>query len=848
MRLSGYIILLLAVIPVTSSLDTSVQASADGDDVTGWYTPARENKPFLRWWWHGSAVDREGLTHNLEEFAKAGVGGVEVTPIYGVQGNEANEMDFLSEEWMSMYNFLLDEAGRLDLQVDMNCGTGWPFGGPEITRKYAAKKMAVTSTQSDTAHLTVESVPTGQKVKRAAPGGEGFVLDHYYSDALELYLGKFEKAFKDTRMPDTWFCDSYEVYEADWTDGFEKTFRERYGYDITQRIMDTSSPDYGRVLCDYRECLGDMLKDNFYKPWMAWAHSHESGVRNQSHGAPANILDLYALADIPECETYGRTRFNIPGLRQDPLLKDNDGDPAALKFAASAAHLTGRQYCSAEVFTWLTEHFRTSLSQCKPELDRAFCAGVNHVYIHGATYSPKGAEFPGRLFYASVNMSPGSNLWKDAPEMFKYIERCQTFLSAGEPDPDFLLYVPVHDVWSRVTDKPYMMFDIHHMDKTLPEVKQMMNKIQDFGFDADYISDSLLQTVKIDKPIIIPACHYMPSGTVEKLQKLIDQGHKLYFIDRLPQDVPGLSRLDERRKLFSETISRLPEPVSLDEVFQQYKEEPFKTKFGGSLIRRRNECGGYNYFLAMLNDSAIDGWVTLATDAVSAMIFDPLRGECGKAEIRHNAGCQEDKEGCCKIRLQLQSGESLMIKTFTYDVCAEPWHYVSTYGESKTPQGDWMLSFPESIPAIKDTFFISAPSDWTKLEIPEAKLNFASACYQTEVTLPTGLDADDWILDLGDVRESARVRINGHYAGTVWCVPFKLKIGRYLHEGVNDISIEVTNLPSNRIADMDRKGQKWRVFKDANIATIDGRKGDYSGWSVDPSGLCSPVILIPVKY
>ena len=40
---------------------------------TDWYTPTTENKPFVRWWWLGSAVDKEGLTYNLEEFAKAGI-------------------------------------------------------------------------------------------------------------------------------------------------------------------------------------------------------------------------------------------------------------------------------------------------------------------------------------------------------------------------------------------------------------------------------------------------------------------------------------------------------------------------------------------------------------------------------------------------------------------------------------------------------------------------------------------------------------------------------------------------------------------------------------------------------
>ena len=43
-------------------------------------------------------------------------------------------------------------------------------------------------------------------------------------------------------------------------------------------------------------------------------------VRNQSHGAPGNLLDLYANADIPETETFGSTPFPIPGLRRSDTI------------------------------------------------------------------------------------------------------------------------------------------------------------------------------------------------------------------------------------------------------------------------------------------------------------------------------------------------------------------------------------------------------------------------------------------------------------------------------------------------------------------------------------------------
>ena len=805
---------------------------------TDWYTPTRENKPFVRWWWLGSAVDKEGLTYNLEEFARAGIGGYEVTPIYGVQGNEANDIDYLSPKWMEMYRWLVDESKRLDLECDLNNGTGWPFGGPQITPELAAQKMEVGPDG-------VKSVQTRQMVKRAAPGGEGFVMDHYNPEALKVYLDRFDKAFaaSGAPWPHTFFNDSYEVYGANWTPEFAKIFRERYGYDIVPYLQEPKPGEdsYDRAIADYRECLGTLLVENFIDPWIAWCHGHGSLVRNQSHGSPANLLDVYAAVDIPECETYGRTVFDIPGLRQDPIGRPNDGDPAVLKLASSAAHVTGKQYTSSETLTWMTEHFRTSLSQCKPEIDQMFAAGVNHVYFHGAPYSPKGAEFPGWMFYASINMSPTGGMWKDAPALFEYIERCQAFLTAGEPDGDFYLYFPVYDLWSSSTQSAYMMFDIHSMGRTMPALKAAMNSIVAAGFDADYISDKQLCSIDVRKPVIVPDVKLMPVETVRRLAELKKQGVPVYFIGSIPRDVPGLHDLAARRKAFKQAAKGLGKPTTLEKVFAAYTPETFKSEWGGQMIRRRNECGGWNYFAAMLQNRSVDGWVKLATPAAGAMLYDAVSGRSGAAQVRTAA------DGCAEVRLQLLPGESILIKTFPEPLSGVPaWRYTASLGEPVPVDRAWNISFPESDPPIPGNFLTDKPQDWTQLKVDAAKVNFGTALYSSAIDLLHPEEADEWILDLGDVRESARVVINGEEVGVAWSVPFRLNVGQYLKPGINLLEVWVTNLQSNRIADYDRRGVQWRIFKDANINTLGPRT--FEGWATDPSGLCSEVNLIPVHY
>ena len=67
-------------------------------DPAGWPAVTSTTKPWTRWWWLGSAVDKPNLTRQLEDFAKAGLGGVEICPIYGAVGAEGRFIDFLSPQ------------------------------------------------------------------------------------------------------------------------------------------------------------------------------------------------------------------------------------------------------------------------------------------------------------------------------------------------------------------------------------------------------------------------------------------------------------------------------------------------------------------------------------------------------------------------------------------------------------------------------------------------------------------------------------------------------------------------------------------------------------------------------
>ena len=106
----------------------------------------QESKPGTRWWWLGSAVDTTNLRWNMQQYARHGIGALEITPIYGVQGNDRNNISYLSPQWMDMLRFCEEEGKKDGIEIDMATGTGWPFGGPWVPIDEAACKAVWVDT------------------------------------------------------------------------------------------------------------------------------------------------------------------------------------------------------------------------------------------------------------------------------------------------------------------------------------------------------------------------------------------------------------------------------------------------------------------------------------------------------------------------------------------------------------------------------------------------------------------------------------------------------------------------------------------------------------------------------
>lgn len=942
----------------------------------GWPSIARETKPWARWWWHGSAVTREGITAQMEDYHQAGIGGLEITPIYGVYGQEDQFIEYLSPRWIEMLDHVLKEAERLDMGIDMATGTGWPFGGPWVSQEDACKNLrykiydvkggssvhpkiefiqepylrmvgnqiyevnenaaaegrtlmgtrkepalvmdtknikitdlvdpveknknlqtlAIDQVQFEkplklkcligyddknqavdlTAQVDAEgklswTAPPGnwklyavfegyhgKMVERAGPGGEGNVIDHFSDTALKNYLQHFDQAFKDQDISSlrAFFNDSYEVDDArgaaDFTGKLFDEFKTRRGYDLKNELPALFGNDEEgknkRVLCDYRETLSELLLDHFTRQWKNWANKQGALVRNQAHGSPANILDLYAVVDIPEIEGTEPLRF---------------------KMATSSGNVSGKKLISAEAATWLNEHFESNLADIKAALDKFMLHGVNHLVYHGTCYSPPGEPWPGRLFYAAVHLNPRNPLWNDVDALNAYVARCQSFLQGSTPDNDVLLYYPIYDRFS--TPGPEM---VEHFDGIGEAFKgtsfaQCAEQMLQKGYAFDYISDKQLRQTKLEnglfqtsgsavyKTIVVPQCDYMPVETLEKILSLAEAGGHVIFMGKTPGSVNGYYNVENKIKSFNEILQKVnllagnKNPSSAHAVQigsdlesmlmkNQVNREPMVDS-GIRCIRKKNPDGGWVYFINNTNSEYFEDWLPVRNTADDIALYDPMVGTSGKARMRKSASGTD-------VFVQLDPAQSLILRNADHPV---DFPYTEISGTPVSLEGNWKITFDSGGPELPPSRETDSLNYWTDLNGESYQDFSGTATYELTFDKP-GTESGRWLLKLDSVKETAEVILNGKSLGTLIGPVYKVEFDGALLEASNVLQIKVSNLMANRIAWLDRNNILWKKFYNVNFPArkrenLKNNLFNASHWKPKPSGVSGKVQLVPVK-
>ena len=864
--------------PILSALFSSA--------LLAWPEPTAEMKPWAYNWWMGSAVDEAGLRLQVEEMSRVGMGGMHVIPTYS-RKDASQDRVLLSPDWMEAFGDAVRLAGEKGLGVDLTMGSGWCFGGPQLAAEEGCWTLGVTSDRknpraakilwegkdADGKPVILFTHLTGQKVKRSGPGGQGPMMNPFSPRAMTDFLKPFSAAFDapGAPRPRCFYHDSYEYYGAAWGPELPDAFRAKRGYDLEDHYAELAgvgTPDaVARVKCDYRETLSDLMLEDVFPQWTSWCAARGIRTRNEAHGSPCNLIDFYAIADIPETEMFmcDKAKATEPSV-SSAFINSGDRDILISKLASSAAHVkhagaAADPVVSSESCTWVCEHFCETAGAVKTFLDRLFLSGVNHVFYHGMCYSSADAKWPGWTFYASLEMNRFNPLWHEADILNAYVTRVQSIARTTAIDNDLLVYWPLHDLW--MDPKGFeQQLTVHGRGwMTEQPVGRVAQRLLDDGYAFDFVSERQLGTLAGPDAtryttIVVPAAKYMKPATLRRLFALADAGYKVLFADGLPTSVPGFKDVAAGEAALRVLAAKPPANVSVGALHElmaaaPVRREPF-TREAGLMYTRHSLPNRTFYFLAnQLRDEGVKGRFRPSGTVRSAVLMDPLSGRVEACDVVGGA-----------IALDLPIGHSVILVTSTLD---EGWRTsssaVETHGAAgcmhrmvrgtcgmEIPlDGAWSRTAVAGGPEFPPSVSGRLPLTWGLAETgPEASF-CGTMRYETTVDVPS-LPAKPKAparIDLGRVRESARVFVNGVEAGAAVMAPWQVEFDtRLLKQGRNLVAVEVTSSGANRLRWLDRtKPYEWKVFGDINVVNIGYKPLDASQWSPREYGLDGPVRL-----
>ena len=657
--------------------------------------------------------------------------------------------------------------------------------------------------------------PTMQRVKRPSLGAEGLVLDHFDGRGFAAHAAFVGEALSSIAQEAgaasirAMFCDSWEVYEANWSRLLLPEFRNRRGYDLADYLpalwMEVGT-DTGRIRWDYRRTLSELALEQFFRPFAEWCEEHGFLARVQAHGTPADLVEAYGTAHIPEGESYGpQVRFQ-PESAEDTRVGDG---PHHRTFAASAAAIFDRPVCSCESYTWLRNpRFQETLEDIKAATDIELCEGINQIVCHGYSYSPPEAGTPGWVFYAASQINHNNTWWPYFRRAADYIARACWLLRQGKPASDLCIYVPTNDAWAEYEQPP------RSAGKKVTERLDagLLRSLREAGYQYDFVNDACLadrseirgSVLAVGaaeyRGIVVPSVKRIDPSAMKAIRHYAGAGGAVVFAGEMPTLSCSLMRSQEGDQEVTQLCSDAIQSGALRTPAAQVG-DALRPHVDPSLRIDTPDCDvGFRhrraqetdiYFVANVSPHPKCLLVALPEDDRPKTIWDPETGM-----IYAPTG---GMDGGGDIPLTLREFQSVFIIACTPgDVprSLPTWpHSKSRLIELLQLDKEWSLQVSEDASPINLTRLVS----WT--ELPTFTHYSGSGLYRTEFEIEqmtTSQYAQIW-LELGEVREVAEVSVNEFSAGVTWKRPHILDITQALRPGRNCLEIRVTNLLINRV-------------------------------------------------
>jgi hypothetical protein len=680
--------------------------------------------------------------------------------------------------------------------------------------------------------------PTGATNVRPEKDGAGLEVDKMNPKALDAHF----EALIDVVLRDlgpfagdslrSIVVDSYEVGAQNWTGAFRSEFRTRCGYDLiaflpalTGRIIDTPETTE-RVLWDVRRVIAALFTENYYGHFRTRCHERGLTVATEPYIGPFGPIDCGQTCDLPIAEFWTGNIF--------PENK------SVGRRVISSAHLNGRSIVGAEAFTSRYDIDRFSLDPAalKADGDAQFCEGITRFIFHRFAHQPWLDKAPGMTMGPfGLHFERTATWWEPGRAWIDYISRSQYLLQSGKPVADILCF-----------DGEDNQALARWNDRDLPPVPT--------GYDFDFVNARYLLTAKVEdgavvlsngvryRVLALPDMRHVTLPVARKLAELVKAGATLSGPP--PQRSPSYSEhtSDEISRIAAEvwgdcdgkTITRhacgkgmvywgLPLAEVLSATTADF------TADAPLLFKHRQTADADIYFVSNQAQQNVAATCRFRIRGKAPEIWNPETGRSEPAALyREDAEVTEmplsfGPAGSLFVIFRRKTGEDHAIsgdlgsghlvrkagqfvvestKAGRYSIATVKGRSLSAVVAAPPAPLDlssgWAVSFPPGSGAPKAVTLDHLASLSLHSE-PGVRYFSGTASYTKTFDIPAAMlgASREIYLDLGEVKNLVRVKVNGIDLGVLWKRPFRVAVTSALRPGRNRVVLEVTNMWGNRL-------------------------------------------------
>lgn len=686
--------------------------------------------------------------------------------------------------------------------------------------------------------------PTGVTNSPAEPIATGLEVDkmsrEHVAAHFDAYMGEIIRRIPeaDRKCWKVVVQDSYETGGQNFTDDFIESFKSRYGYDplpflpVYKGYVVDSQDRSDRFLWDVRRLVADRV-----------AYDYVGGLRDISHKYGLRTwLENYGHWGFPgEFLQYGGQSDEIGG----EFWSFGDLGNIENRAASSCGHIYGKQRISAESFTSGGRPFNCYPAMMKQRGDRFFSEGINSTLLHLCISQPSDERVPGVNAWFSSEFNR-LNTWYPHMDLFtSYLKRTNYMLQQG----------------LNIADVAYFI------GEDAPKMTGITQPALPKGYQFDYINAEVIERDLYVKDglltlphgtqyrmLVLPELKTMRPELLEKIASLLNDG--AVILGPAPKRSPSgkdYGKADQQVKDLADSLWKgldgkqtqavqrgkgwLLYGMNMQEALEKIGCVPDCQipETSPVLYAHRQAEGKDIYFLSNQSDQEIEVTPEFRIKGKQPEWWDATTGK-----IRRLPAFEFTENGT-QVPLRLAPFESAFIvfrqtgKASAEGIdenCPRPETWMAL-------DKDWNVTFKDSIRGPKQTQSFDQLIDISTHPDESIRYYSGTIVYDKQISIDQ-LPAGNIYLNLQDVGVTAKVTVNGQYAGGVWTPPYRLDISEWLHKGENQISVEVTTTWQNRLIGDSRLPEQERTTWTA-----------CNGWSEkDPlqkSGLIGPVTLEVVK-